>query len=49
MADFVLTPWESRGRIDYGHLMERFGLRPLDDRTFVGRLSAGRRRGALSW
>ena len=33
MADFVLTPWESRGRIDYDRLIERFGLRAIDDAT----------------
>ena len=31
MDDFVLTPWESRGRIDYNRLVEMFGLRPMDD------------------
>lgn len=30
MDDFVLTPWESRGRIDYTRLIEMFGLRTLD-------------------
>lgn len=33
MADFVLTPWESRGRIDYDRLVEMFGLRVLDGNT----------------
>ena len=33
MAEFVLTPWESKGRIDYGRLVEAFGLRAIDDET----------------
>ena len=41
MADFVLTPWESRGRIDYGRLVEMFGLRTLD-----GTIREGLRRAA---
>lgn len=31
MAEFVLTPWESNGRIDYDHLVDTFGLNVIDD------------------
>ena len=29
--DFVMTPWESRGEIDYDRLISMFGTRRLDD------------------
>ena len=42
MADFVLTPWESKGRIDYDRLVEMFGLRVMDDQIREDlRLAAG--------
>ena len=41
MDDFVLTPWESKGRIDYDRLVEMFGLRVLD-----GSMRDGLRRAA---
>lgn len=28
--DFVVTPWEVRGEIDYAKLIERFGTQPVD-------------------
>ena len=31
MDEFVLTPWESRGRIDYQRLVKMFGLCVIDD------------------
>lgn len=30
-ADFVLTPWESRGDIDYDRLIKQFGLNVISD------------------
>ena len=29
MADFVVTPWEVKGEIDYEKLMEQFGIQPM--------------------
>jgi tryptophanyl-tRNA synthetase len=29
MADFVVTPWEVKGDIDYDKLMEQFGIQPM--------------------
>ncbi len=29
--DFVVTPWEVSGEIDYGKLVKEFGLTPMDD------------------
>jgi len=29
--DFVVTPWETRGTIDYERLMRDFGTQPIDD------------------
>lgn len=30
-SDFILTPWESKGDIDYARLVERFGLNVISD------------------
>lgn len=29
--DFVVTPWEVHGKVDYDKLMERFGTEPIDE------------------
>ena len=31
MADFVVTPWEVKGDIDYEKLVKQFGIHPLKE------------------
>ena len=33
MAEFSVTPYEVQGTVDYGRLIQQFGLMPLDDAT----------------
>ena len=30
-SDFIVTPWEVSGKIDYAKLIERFGTEPITD------------------
>ncbi|MCW1309938.1 MAG: tryptophan--tRNA ligase, partial [Candidatus Nanoarchaeia archaeon] len=32
VKEFVVTPWEVKGRIDYEKLVKEFGLNLIDDR-----------------
>jgi len=31
MPEFIVTPWEVKGKIDYDKLIKQFGVKPLDD------------------
>jgi len=51
--EFVVTPWEVRGKIDYDMLVERFGTQRVDDSLLgmiesrVGELHLQLRRGIV--
>ena len=31
MPDFIVTPWEVKGNVDYNKLVKQFGVKPIDD------------------
>ena len=32
MPDFIVTPWEVSGEIDYDKIIQEFGIEPIDDK-----------------
>ena len=32
MKDFIVTPWEVKGDIDYAKLVEQFGIKLIDQK-----------------
>jgi len=32
MPDFIVTPWEVSGEVDYDQLIQEFGIEPIDEK-----------------
>ena len=32
MPDFIVTPWEVSGEIDYDQIIKEFGIEPIDEK-----------------